>query len=587
MRNYSLIAMSVCLLLLNSRTSPAQNKMVVFQSDFGLKDGAVSEMKGVAMGVSPDLKLFDLTHEIPPYNIWEAAYRLLQTVPYRPEGTVFASIVDPGVGTERKSVVLKTNTGQFIVTPDNGTLTLVAESLGIAEIREIDEKVNRRKGSEGSYTFHGRDVYAYTAARLAAGVIRFDQVGPLLTPQVVKIPYQRAAWEGLKIKGAIPILDIQYGNVWTNISDTLFRKLDMAFGDLLHVVILHQGVTVYEGDMPYSSTFGAVPAGKPLAYLNSLLQLSFALNQDDFSKAYKIGSGNEWSVVVMKGPAASRQQPAFDIDSIIAGQSGPQRISCQFSFTEGASVDRRGNVFFTDQPNNKIWEYATDGKLSVWLDSTGRSNGMYFDGKGNLVTCADERDELWSISPKKKIRILVKDFGGHRLNGPNDLWIDSRGGMYFTDPYYQRSYWDRTHPDIEGENVYYLPPGKNEPVIAADKLVKPNGIVGTPDGKYLYVADIQDNKTYKYRIDADATLKDRQLFVGQGSDGMTLDERGNLYLTGDGVTVYDPSGKKIAHIPVPAKWTANLCFGGKDKKELFITASECLYRLPMRVKGVE
>lgn len=287
----------LCLLLLVLFAS-AQNKIVVFQSDFGLKDGAVSAMKGVAMGVSPELKLFDLTHEIPAYNIWEAAYRLQQTVPYWPAGTVFVSVVDPGVGTERKSVVLKTATGQYIVTPDNGTLTLIAESLGIAEIRQIDEAVNRRKDSQKSYTFHGRDVYAYTGARLAAGVIGFEQVGPLLPKQVVSIPYQRAVTEGKKIKGTIAILDVQYGNIWTNIPGDLFQQLHPAFGEPLHVVLSHNGVRVYEGDMPYSATFGAVPVGKPLAYLNSLLQLSFALNQDSFAAVYKIGSGNDWSVEV-------------------------------------------------------------------------------------------------------------------------------------------------------------------------------------------------------------------------------------------------------------------------------------------------
>src|SRR6516162_178174 len=181
----------------------AQNKIVVFQSDFGQKDGAVSAMKGVAMTVSPELRLFDLTHEIPAYNIWEAAYRLEQTVPYWPAGTVFVSVVDPGVGTSRKSVVLKTKSGHYIVTPDNGTLTLVAEDLGIAEVREIDEAVNRRKASEKSYTFHGRDVYAYTAARLASGVISFEQVGPKLPDQVISIPYQKATMEGRKLKGGI------------------------------------------------------------------------------------------------------------------------------------------------------------------------------------------------------------------------------------------------------------------------------------------------------------------------------------------------------------------------------------------------
>lgn len=293
-------ALPVLALLLLARPSLAQNKIVVFQSDFGLKDGAVSAMKGVAMGVSADLKLFDLTHEIPAYNIWEAAFRLQQTVPYWPAGTVFVSVVDPGVGTDRKSVVLKTSTGQFIVTPDNGTLGLLAESLGIAEIREIDETVNRRKDSQKSYTFHGRDVYAYTAARLAAGVISYGQVGPLLPRQVVTIPYQKAILEGKKVKGTISILDIQYGNIWTNISGDLFRQLNPVPGEQLHVIIYHEGKPVYQGDMPYSSTFGDVPIGKPLAYLNSLLQLSFALNQDDFSKTYKIGSGNDWSVEVAR-----------------------------------------------------------------------------------------------------------------------------------------------------------------------------------------------------------------------------------------------------------------------------------------------
>jgi S-adenosylmethionine hydrolase len=279
----------------------AQNKIVVFQSDFGLKDGAVSEMKGVAIGVSPDLKLFDLTHEIPAYDIWAAAYRLQQTVPYWPAGTVFVSVVDPGVGTERKSVVLKTRTGQYIVTPDNGTLTLIAESLGISEIREIDEAVNRRQDSRKSYTFHGRDVYAYTAARLAAGVISYEQVGSLLAKQeVVAIPYQKAELRGAMVMGTIPVLDVQYGNVWTNIPADLFQQLHISFGEVMKVRILHQGKEVYTGEMPYASTFGAVPVGKPLAYQNSLLQLSFALNQGDFAAVNKIGSGGEWLVEVRK-----------------------------------------------------------------------------------------------------------------------------------------------------------------------------------------------------------------------------------------------------------------------------------------------
>ena len=279
----------------------AQNKIVVFQSDFGLKDGAVSEMKGVAMGVSPELKLFDLTHEIPAYNIWEAAYRLQQSVPYWPAGTVFVSVVDPGVGTSRKSVVLKTKTGQFIVTPDNGTLTLLAESLGIDQIREIDESVNRRQDSKKSYTFHGRDVYAFTAARLASGVITYEQVGPLLAKQeVVSIPYQKAVLDGAVIRGTIPVLDVQYGNVWTNIPGELFDRLGVSFGALIAVKILFKGQVVYTGSMPYAATFGAVAVGQPLAYVNSLLQLSFALNQGNFAAVNKVSSGGDWTVEVTR-----------------------------------------------------------------------------------------------------------------------------------------------------------------------------------------------------------------------------------------------------------------------------------------------
>ena len=291
---------SILFLLLFSISLKGQNKIVVFQSDFGLKDGAVSAMKGVAMGVSPELKLFDLTHEIPAYNIWEAAYRLEQTVPYWPSGTVFVSVVDPGVGTTRKSVVLKTKTGQFIVTPDNGTLTLIASSLGIAEIRQIDEVLNRRRNSQESYTFHGRDVYAYTGARLAAGVISYEQVGMKLPDEVVMIPYQSALKDADKIKGTIAILDVQYGNIWTNIGGALFNQLGMSFGNILHVEIFHDQKKIFSGDMPYAQTFGAVEKNKPLAYLNSLLQLSFALNQGDFAKTFSVASGNDWHVEVWK-----------------------------------------------------------------------------------------------------------------------------------------------------------------------------------------------------------------------------------------------------------------------------------------------
>lgn len=298
--NKILKTLILSLILFGISPSFAQNKIIVYQSDFGLKDGAVSEMKGVAIGVSPDLKLYDLTHEIPNYNIWEASYRLFQTISYWPKGTVFVSVVDPGVGTSRKSVVLKTNTGQFIVTPDNGTLTLVAQTYGIAGIRQIDEVKNRRPGSGKSYTFHGRDVYSYTAARLAAGVITFEQVGPELPKQVVSIPYQQSVFAGGKLKGTIDIHDVQYGNIWTDISEELVKQLNPKYGDLLHLKIFNKGKLVHESDAPYSETFGSVPEGKPLAYLNSLMQLSFALNMGSFADTYKIGSGANWSVEVTK-----------------------------------------------------------------------------------------------------------------------------------------------------------------------------------------------------------------------------------------------------------------------------------------------
>jgi len=277
-----------------------QNKIIVFQSDFGLKDGAVSAMKGIAVSVSPDLKLYDLTHEIPVYNIWEAAYRLEQTVKFWPSGTVFVSVIDPGVGTERRSVVAKTRSGHFIVTPDNGTLTLIAESAGIESLREIDEERNRRQNSGESYTFHGRDVYAYTAARLASGTITYEEVGKELSPEVVKISYRKASVNNKTLNGNIPILDIQYGNVWTNIPAEHVHQLNIVPGDLLTVKIFKNKKQVYSGTMPFQNTFGKVAEGKPLAYLNSLMQLSFALNKQSFAKKYSISGGNEWSVEVIQ-----------------------------------------------------------------------------------------------------------------------------------------------------------------------------------------------------------------------------------------------------------------------------------------------
>ena len=269
---------------------------------------------------------------------------------------------------------------------------------------------------------------------------------------------------------------------------------------------------------------------------------------------------------------------------IIAENAKPILVSNQFKFTEGPAVDKKGNVFFTDQPNDKIWKYSTDGQLTVFLDKTGRSNGMYFDKKGNLLTAADEKNELWSISPDKKITVLLDNYQGKLFNGPNDLWIDPKGGIYFTDPYYQRPYWERKKSELNGQYVYYLAKGKTVPVIVDSNLVKPNGIVGSADGKNLFVADIGDKKTYKYEISKNGELINRALFVEMGSDGMTLDHKGNLYLTGRGVTVFNSIGKQIEHIEIPG-WTANVCFSGKKRDVLFITSNTAVYTLQMIVKG--
>ena len=275
------------------------------------------------------------------------------------------------------------------------------------------------------------------------------------------------------------------------------------------------------------------------------------------------------------------------LDDLIETNAVLKKVSDQFSFTEGPAVNKQGDIFFTDQPNDKIWKYSTSGELSLFMEKTGRSNGLYFDKKGNIIACADEKNELWSISPDKKVKILLTNFEGKKLNGPNDLWIDKKGGIYFTDPYYQRDYWARKKPEIDGKKLYYLPAGKKIPVIADDKFIQPNGIAGTPDGKYLYVADIGDSKIYKYTINKNGSLSDRVMFAPEGSDGMTIDEKGNVYITGKGVTVYDASGLRIGNIPVPSNWVGNICFGGKNRKTLFVTASESVYILPMKLAGVE
>ena len=280
------------------------------------------------------------------------------------------------------------------------------------------------------------------------------------------------------------------------------------------------------------------------------------------------------------------QAEAKQVHKLFSAKSPLEKISSGFSFTEGPAVDKNGDIYFTDQPNDRILKWShSNGKIETYMEATGRSNGMYFDYEGYLITCADEQNQLWKISPDKKASVLVNDFEGHKLNGPNDLWIAPDGGMYFTDPFYKRDYWSRTEKEIETEDVYYLSPD-GALSVAATNFVRPNGIVGTKDGKILYVADINDNKTYRFQIDANGILSNRELFIEMGSDGMTLDRKGNLYLTGKGVTVFSPKGEKITHIDVPENWTANIVFGGKKRKTLFITAMGAVYTLKMKVKGM-
>jgi gluconolactonase len=273
-------------------------------------------------------------------------------------------------------------------------------------------------------------------------------------------------------------------------------------------------------------------------------------------------------------------------NSTLFFQQNLKLVSDQFAFTEGCSTDKSGNVFFSDQPNDKVWKYSTDGKLSIFLEKTGRTNGTYFDKKGNLILCADEKGEVWLADKIGITKVVAKGYQGKQLNGPNDVWIDPSGNMFLTDPYYQRDYWTRTSPSLSSQNVYILRKGASEVAIAADSLNQPNGIVGTPDGKYLYVADAGAGKIFRYDIGQNGALHNKKLFINRGSDGMTLDEKGNVYLTGNGITIYNTSGNQIAQINVP-EGTSNLCFAGKDKNILFITAKKSIYTIPMNIRGVE
>lgn len=277
---------------------------------------------------------------------------------------------------------------------------------------------------------------------------------------------------------------------------------------------------------------------------------------------------------------------AFPADSILVAPGEKLRLLAgDFSFTEGPASDKEGNVFFTDQPNDQILKWSVDGGLSTFLKPAGRANGLCFDGAGNLWACADARNELWSIAPDARATVVLKDYEGKLFNGPNDLWIHPGGGIFFTDPHYKRPYWNRGDKEMD-ECVYFLSPDRNTLRRVADDLKQPNGIIGSPDGKRLYVADIGAGKTYTYEINKDGSISGKRLFCAMGSDGMTIDDRGNIYLTGKGVHIFDSSGTRLEVIEVPEGWTANVCFGGQDRRTLFITAMKGLYAIRMQVRGV-
>jgi len=278
-------------------------------------------------------------------------------------------------------------------------------------------------------------------------------------------------------------------------------------------------------------------------------------------------------------------QPASQTSPVIAPGAKLEKLSGEFQFTEGPTCDAAGNVFFTDQPNNRILKWGVDGKLSTFMQPAGRANGMCFDPQGNLIACADETNALWSIAPDGKITVLAMEYQGKRLNGPNDVWVRPDGALYFTDPFYKRAWWAHHQRPQDGEHVYFLSADRKTLKRVTQDLVQPNGIIGTPDSKTLFVADIKAKKTYAFDIQPDGTLANKRLHCELGSDGMTLDTAGNLYLTGKGVIVFDKAGKQIDQIDVPERWTANVCFGGKDKQTLFITASKGLYSIRVQHRG--
>ena len=271
--------------------------ILVFQTDFTYAEGAVSSMYGVVKCVDRELEIFDGTHQIPRYDIWSASYRLLQSMPFWPEGTIYVSVVDPGVGTARRACAAKTASGHIVVTPDNGTLTHVAREIGLVEVREIDKKVNRYPGTRGTSVFAGRDIFGYTAARLASGIISWEEVGRSYpVDDIVTFPIaEPSAREGV-LTGIVDIIDPNFGNAWTNIPFALAEEAGIEYGDVLRACVRHGSEKVLEREMPLCRAFGDVEPGELLAYTNELMNLAFTMNQASVVERYGIGFGGDWTV---------------------------------------------------------------------------------------------------------------------------------------------------------------------------------------------------------------------------------------------------------------------------------------------------
>jgi gluconolactonase len=272
---------------------------------------------------------------------------------------------------------------------------------------------------------------------------------------------------------------------------------------------------------------------------------------------------------------------------LMAAGAQVEKLAGDFIFTEGATSDKDGNVYFVDQDNNRIMEYDLAGKLTTFMQPSGYANGMTHDWKGHLYAAADEKNEMWAIDvATKQPTVLFNMYEGKLLNGPNDVWVHPvTGRLYFSDPYYPRKWWNRG-PKESCECVYMYSPADKKLTRLIDDMMQPNGIIGTPDGKTLYVADIRGRKTFAYDINADGTLGNKTPFADSGSDGMTIDSDGNVYVTsGRTVVVFDKTGQRLESIPVPES-PSNICFGGKGLQTLFITARTGLYAVKMQVHGV-